>query len=427
MKINSYSKLLIIAYYFPPMGTVGVLRNYHFAKIFNEIFKQVFIISIKNVSLKSQDNLDISAFKISQVFNFDYRNVFSINLANTRKSINAKSKSKIIIFIRRLLDSFPFNTIMGEGGIFYILSATYKAIKIVKKENINYIYSSYRPIADHIIAYNIKVFYPKLIWIADFRDLPVDEFRQNTFFSRYQWKFVKLLLRKANKVITVTRGLNRKLKDIYPDPIVIQNGIYRFYDFPNISKFEKFTISYTGSFYPRFQKPERLFEVISKLKKEGLLNYENFSLIYAGKDSLIWQNEISKYDLGDLSLDLSEIPMYDSVKIQHKSHLNVLFSWSAIDSQGIFTGKFFEYLATGNPILMFINGEIDLEINHLFDDLNIGNVFYCKDQDLIYKTFKDYYFQWKKDKKLLFSPNTEKLKKMEWDNVKKQLLESILV
>jgi glycosyltransferase involved in cell wall biosynthesis len=427
MKINSYSKILIIAYYFPPMGTVGVLRNYHFAKIFNEIFKQVFVITTKNVSLKSQDNHDISAFKISQVFNFDYRNIFSGNNANTRKSINSKSKSKTIIFLRRLIDSFPLNTILGEGGIFYILSATYKAIKIVKKEKISHIYSSYRPIADHIIAFNLKIIFSKLMWIADFRDLPVDEFRQNTFFPQFQWKFVKFLLRKSDKVITVSEGLNKKLKDIYPASTVIPNGISRIYDFQNVSKFEKFTISYTGSLYPRFQKPKILLETISALKTEGILTSGNFSMIYAGKDSLVWQNEIAKFNLMDLNTDLGEIPMHESIKVQHKSHINTIFSWSAIGSQGIITGKFSEYLTTGNPIMMFINGEQDAEINHLFENLKIGKVFYNEDHVLIYKTIREYFDQWKKDKKLQFSPNTERLKKMEWDNAKKQLLESILV
>lgn len=427
MKINSYSKIMIIAYYFPPMGTIGVLRNFHFAKIFNEIFRQVFVITIKNISLKSHDNLDTSGFKISRAFNFDYRNFFIFNRSNTRSNLNANSKSRKIIFFRKLIDSFPLNTIFGEGGIFYILSATYKAIKIVKKENISHIYSSYRPIADHIIAFNLKFFFPKLKWIADFRDLPVDEFRQNTFMPQFQWKFVKFLLRKADKVITVSEGLNIKLREIYPGSREIPNGIYRLFDFQNISKYEKFTISYTGSLYPRFQKPEILLEVISKLKKENILNFENFSLIYAGKDSLVWQKEIAKFDLSDLTTDLGEIPMYQSIKIQYKSHINTIFSWSEPNSQGIITGKFSEYLASGNPILMFINGEIDLNINHLFEDLNIGNVFYNKDQELIRKTIKDYFDQWKNDKKLLFSPNTEELKKMEWENVKKQLLESILV
>lgn len=427
MKIDSYSKILIIAYYFPPMGTVGVLRNYHFAKILNEIFVQVFVITIKNVSLKSHDNLDISAFKIIRAFNFDYRNILSNSKTNNRKSINAKSKSKTIIFLRRLLDSFPFNTFFGEGGIFYIISATYKAIKAIKKEKIKLIYSSYRPISDHIIAFNLKIVFPKLIWIADFRDLPVDKYRQNTFMPQVQWKFINFLLKYADNVITVSEGLNNKLKDIHPNSKVIHNGIYRLYDFHSESKFEKFSISYTGSIYPLFQRLEVLLEVIYKLKKENILNFENFSLIYTGKDSKIWQNEITKLNLNDLAIDLGEISLRESIKIQYKSHINVLFSWSEIDSQGIITGKFSEYLATGNPILMFINGEQDMEINQLFSTLKIGNVFYNEDQEQIYKKIQDYFYQWKSDKKLQFNPNTEELKNMEWENVKKQLLEKILV
>ncbi len=142
---------------------------------------------------------------------------------------------------------------------------------------------------------------------------------------------------------------------------------------------------------------------------------------------MIWQNEITKLNLNDLAIDLGQISLRESIKIQYKSHLNVLFSWSENDSQGVITGKFSEYLATGNPILMFINGEQDMEINQLFSTLKIGHVFYNEDQEQIYKKIQDYFYQWTSDKKLHFNPNTEELKNMEWENVKKQLLEKILV
>ena len=401
------------------MGTVAFLRNYHIAKYLSNSFDSSHLITIKNISIPLKDVIPNDFITEHRVWNFDYRNfgkLFSSNKTDLRNKINAKSDSRKVIFFRKIMDSFPTNILLGEGGLLYIINATVKGIKIIRKNQITHIYSSFRPMADHIIAYNLKLFFPNLNWIADFRDPPVDESRNNVFFKNLQWWFIKKLALKTNKVIAVTDGVKNNLQKSIPDVTTVKNGIYNLFDFNKEEKYNKFTVSYTGSIYQNYQKPDVFFEVLKKLLSGKKINKNNFQLIYAGKDSLIWNNWISKYGLEDLSIDRSELSLFEAIKLQQKSHINLLFSWSNNKIDGILCGKLFEYFATGNPIFALINGTKDNEFENIFKELNAGFVFYNHDFDKIAGKTLEFYNEWIKTKQLNFKYHTDNVNKYSWQN-----------
>lgn len=406
------------------MGTVGFLRNYFISKCFSKIFEKIFIISIKNITIPARDNIPVDFAVINRVFHFDYRNLMNLiscRKSYLRKSINTGSSSRIVKFFRRMIDSFPLNTMVGEGGFFYIINGTIKALRLLKKNHITHLYSSYRPIADHIIAFNVKLFYPNIRWIADFRDLPVDYYRKNTFLPGFQTWFIKLLISKANEVITVSEGLNSVLNKIKPESKVIRNGVFKLYETEKNHDNDHFLISYTGSLYPEFQKPVALFKTVKSLIDNDKISKMDFKLIYAGKDSAVWNKWVVEYRLQDISHDLGELTLFESVSTQTSSSLLLLLSWSNKDHKGILTGKLFEYLATGNPILVLINGERDEEIERIVEKSKSGVVFYNDNSESLEKTIMSYYNKWKKNVIIKTEPNPKLEKLLSWDNVSEQL------
>lgn len=414
----------MIAYYFPPMGTVGVLRNIMMHNCFSGIFDRVFAISIRNISIPASTRLIDENTKVYRVFNWDYRNImnlFSGKNKDFRKNVNAGSESFTVRFFRQVVDSFPFNTIIGEGGLFYILAATFKGIYLIRKNGITHIYSSFRPVSDHIIAYNLKLIFPKLLWIADFRDLPVDMYRTNAFFPAFQWKFIRILMVKADLRTTVSAGLKRILDKNAGKTELIMNGIYNIYKPHKIEKNHKFTVLYTGSLYKKYGKPTMLLEVIHSLLDEQRISKSNFKLVYAGKDSLIWNDWVDQYRLNDISLDLGEIDFPDSVQYQFSSHILLLITWAGEKHTGILTGKIFEYLATDNPILALVNGKKDPEIEKILYDLNAGEVFYEGDKNEIGQFILKHYKEWKKTGKTLYTPGSDKYYEYTWNNRKNQI------
>ncbi len=420
--------ILIIAYYFPPMGTIAFLRNYHIIKHLSRHFDNTHIITIKNISIPLKVEIPVDFAQIHRVFNYDYRNLgnlLSSKKNNLRKKTNSNSNSWKVKFIRRFLDSFPTNVIFGEGGLLYIINATIKGIKIIRKNQVTHIYSSFRPAADHIVSYNLKLFFPNLKWIADFRDPPVDENRNNVFFKNIQNWFFKKLMKKANIVIAVTDGVKDSILKYRPETITLKNGIYQLYNVDDKSEFKKFTIAYTGSLFLNLRKPEKLFEVLQRLLSENKIDETSFQLIYAGKDCSIWDKWIEEYNLGKISNNLGELSLPEAIRLQNKSHINILLTWSGTKQKGLLTGKFFEYLAAGKPIFTFIKGVKDDEFESILTELNAGFVFYDNDSEKIEKTLLHYYNEWQKSGKINHVFNKEKLDEYSWENRISQLINII--
>ncbi len=132
---------------------------------------------------------------------------------------------------------------------------------------------------------------------------------------------------------------------------------------------------------------------------------------------------MKKHGLVDVSIINPEISLSESIKIQSKSHINLLLSWTEENRTGIITGKFFEYLAAKNPILAIINGKKDKEIENIFSRLNAGGVFYPSESSKIKNYLLDYYRQWLKSGKLNFKQNENEIQALQWENQIKSLVD----
>lgn len=367
-------KLLAIAYYFPPMGTVATIRNYTFLKELVQYFDENIILTIRNQGLTLRDNLPLNIFgKIIRIQNFDYRN-FS-KLLDRRSNdftnkVNAKGNLKTVQFSRKILNSFPTNIFFGEGGLLYVVLGIIRGVKIIKRENITHIYSSFRTYSDHLIAYVLKRLFPKVYWIADFQDLHIDNYRKNVLFPKFQYWINQRLFARANVLTTVSKGFAKHLQEYNKMVAVVRFGINDLHITPeNIESYEKFTIAYTGSLYET-QTARPLLKAIQQLIETGQINAKKIQLIYAGKDSAIWNQWIEKFTLQDVNIDRGLVSGKEARMIQNRSHCNLLLSWTSHWIQGTTPAKVFDYLLTGKPIFFLVNGGNDTELEALLKDTN---------------------------------------------------------
>ncbi|MDV7396209.1 hypothetical protein RZS08_32750, partial [Arthrospira platensis SPKY1] len=72
----------------------------------------------------------------------------------------------------------------------------------------------------------------------------------------------------------------------------------------------------------------------------------------------------------------SLLPHDEALAWQTRSHINLLLTWSDDSIEGILTGKLFEYIGAGNPILAIVNGKKDTELENLFSQFSCGTVLY---------------------------------------------------
>ncbi len=418
MKDKASGTVLFISYYFPPIQSVGVIRNYNLAKQFCSYCNQVIVLTTSNYKSLPQESFPPLPIRLISILTFDYRTFLSLKGTPTAHHGEEKKNHPFIRFVIRLLDSFPFNILFGEGGFLYILLGFLRGVFLIRQQKVKIIYSSFRPFSDHFIAFLLKTFFPSILWIADFRDLPIDQNRGNTVFPKFQAWVNKKIIRKADQVLTVSEGLAKNLRQYRKQVYVLRSGMPVYDQEEVTAPFSKFTFAYTGSIYQGFQTPAILLEGLQELIKEGIVDREKVQIVYAGKDGLAWTKWINQQELQNVFINKGFIAKEEAQKIQKMAQVNLLLSWSSPKLSGILTAKFYEYLAARNPILLIINGTPDLEFEKIFKDLNAGIVAYndSEQKERIKNYILDLYLEWEKEGTIRPKIQEQLLTQFSWKN-----------
>ena len=374
--------ILFIAYYFPPLQSIGVWRNYFLAREAKKYFSYVFVsTSERNKHFDPGAGTYEDFIKIENL-TFDYRSFFGKkSQTGFKETVKKNFFSRTFI---KLINSFPFNILIGEGGLLYIVHSLFQLNRLVRKNRINYMYSSYRPMSDHFIAYMLKTFHPDLRWTADFRDLPFDPLYKSFYCLPFQKWALRKILNKADLVTSFTEGVTIGLSDFTTKtPHVLRNGFFdQFTPEPTIGENPKFTIQYTGSLFLDERDPSPLFKSISELLSASMIDKKKFALRYAGKDAVLWTEMTDKYCLSEIAETTGMVSNAVARQMQEASHINLILTSSHSNYRGILTGKFFEYVLAGKPIICVVKGETDKGLEEIFSTYHLGLVIYNDSESL---------------------------------------------
>ena len=377
---NKSSTCIFISYYFPPIKSVGVIRNFHLAQLFNKIFTNLYILTTSNQQILPKEESDLSSFKSVELINtIDYRTIiqrFFTKNKNTHYPESVK-KNKIIQWLIKANESLPFNLFVGEGGLLYLIDGYSKAKKIIEKTRAKtFVITSFRPTTNVLIGFLLKLNYPHIIWINSFQDAPYDGFRNNLIFLNFQKYCWKKILKFSSLNISTTQTVNYELSKYNSRVKNIFNGV----DFRlNKSKhLDFFTISYTGSLFKNLRDPSMLFEAISILISENKIDYKKIKINYIGKDYNHWiQFAMPFKNLLQIMHVNKNSTTKNALEVQEKSHINLLLSWMELPA------KLYEYIGAGNYIISLVKGIENSDLSHLLTTLQIGSVYqYGKTEDL---------------------------------------------
>ncbi len=250
-----------------------------------------------------------------------------------------------------------------DNEILWFPFAVWKGWRIMRKEKPEIIYSTASPFTDHLIALILSKI-SKIPWVADFRDLWVDRpnFPKNKFRLFIDRKLEKMVIKYANHIVTVTSVMAERFKELYPikNYTSITNG-YDEDDFKNIKvqmpSAEEFRITYTGIMNEQ-QNPGRIFRALSDLIKQRADIQKKIKLRIIGQ--LDNPGDFENYILlKELELDkYTEIVPYQP----HNQIINEIMQSTILLlligdyplNEGILTGKIFEYLRSGKPVLAVV-------------------------------------------------------------------------
>ena len=406
-------KVLIITYYWPPSGGAGVQRVLKFAKYLPQFGWEPHILTVENGDAPIIDESLLDDIpeecKVYKTSAFEPYNIYKKFTGKTQDEkipydvlLNKKPslKEKISLWIR-------LNLFVPDAKIGWIPSAVKKAVDIIKKENIDLIFSSSPPHTVQLIAKKTAK-KTGLKWISDFRD-PWMEMLHNQQNNRFfLTKMVdshleKKSLKTADRVITISKGIvedfNSKVNNNY---YIIPNGYDETdFDYSIKSENEELTVSYTGVMSVT-RLPEMFLKSVQKLKKE---NQAKIKLQIAGKTCPEFESLIDKYELRENFNFLGYLSHKESTKVLMKSDLLLLVVDNIPNNKGFLTGKIFEYLGCKKNI--FAVGPVNGDAHQLIKDSKSGVLLDYNDEAGTYDALLGLYKDWE-EKKIRDDFETEK-------------------
>lgn len=358
--------MLFLSFWYDSKNSTATVRTRQMSLAAKQFFTDVHVITSDRGGMEHQH------IRVHDVQSFGLRKWIKKDRGQSVFQEQTKSSALFKILIR-LKNSFPTNLLLAEANVFYIISAFRKASQLIQANHIDTIYSSFGPYGDHYIAYLIKLKFPNIKWVADFRDLHIDPMYQDVYCKGIQRWMEAKVLKKADLLTTISQGLLQYLEPYNSNTIKLMRGATCR---PAQELYKRFTISYTGSLFRNFRDPRPLFQLLQDLKKEELISLQDLRIIYAGKDGKLFGDWVNECCLGEIFEHRGLVSRKEAQTIQDKSHINLLLTSASKTWTGILTGKVFEYFESGNATLCLINGTKDAEIEALFDSLDAGTVVY---------------------------------------------------
>ena len=404
-------KMLIVSYYFPPIKAISSFRNYCLAKYFQNHFEKIEVITTTNDYFLPKENLLLPAVKVSRAPTLDYRTIFHSNKASGVDDTGSKWHH----FFRNLKNSFPFNLLLDLGGPFYIFFGVIIGLYRIKRSKCTHILSSFHPYADHVIAYFLKRLNPSIYWIADFNNLHIEPDNHPLVWPSLQKKVNRWIVSRADMVSTVSEGLVPHLSEFNENVVVLENSIDVLPAVLPKPANESFTISYTGSLYPK-QSMHALLETLNYLIQKEVIDKGKIKLQYAGTSNTLWNKLVAEHGLSEINEDLGVLSLKHAQQVMKSSELNLLLTWTTAGLDGIIPAKFYDYIAVGQPMLLLINGKKDILWEKKFKALDCGFISYENEtnRDNLSHFITELYQNWDSGKPSAFKMKQSEVAKYFW-------------
>ncbi len=392
------NKVLIITYYWPPGSGAGVQRWLKFSKYLPPLDWEPFILTVDPVyaAFPVTDNSLLNEISPDlRVYRTRARDWFRIY----RKD---KTKIPSAGFATHDNKSFAGNIIKFVRGNFFIPDprrgwnrfALREACRLIETEDIKYVITTSPPHSTQLIGLALRKKYPEIKWIADLRDPWTDIYYYNQFFHtllarKIDEHYEKEVLKKADRIITVGNSLRNlfasKLTESVDKIEVISNG-YDEEDFSGIKYAdpEVFTISYIGTLSDSYPL-SGFMDAFYRLTNSGY----RIKLKFVGAVSPHQkQNILLKSETTDIEF-LSYVNHLDAIQLMTESSLLLLIIPDHFSNKSILTGKLFEYLASGKPILCV--GPTDGDAAEILENTSHGKCAAYSDKEGISRIIEDYY------------------------------------
>ncbi|NIA29221.1 MAG: glycosyltransferase [Actinobacteria bacterium] len=350
-------KLLMLSYYFPPIGMGGTQRAAKFAKYLPEFGWEPTVVTVKPIAYWAQDPglLDeIQAVRIIRTESFDPQRLMAKYRPSKKESLGTKSSGGFISTLNEFI--IPF-FLLPDSKILWKHHALKTVDKLLAYEKFDALYTTSPPHSVQLIGKKLAKTYG-LKWVADFRDSWAGGVvvHEPTFYQQWMNRLLqKRVLHSADAIVCVTSEMKNEFDQRAKNVHWIPNG-FDPADFPAVEQVEKqkFVFCHCGSI-TKFSQPEELLRALAELKKKQPQVYKKILFRFVGHDLLgNFPGLVKKFDVQDAV-------EYHGYKTHREALRDLVhadaFLLIALGKPGdhFIPGKTFEYLGALKPVIAITN------------------------------------------------------------------------
>jgi glycosyltransferase involved in cell wall biosynthesis len=347
-------RVLVVAYYFPPMGLSGVQRTLKFVKYFSDFGWHTTVLTVQPKGYFAQDDSLLEDLEGRPV------RIVRTSAAGPGKYVSSKPVVKFPAeWSRKLMSRVSDTLFVPDNKIGWKRKAVAKALELAKETPFDLIFATAPPFTDLLIGRELKRKL-NIPLVLDYRDPWVDyPFK---FYPTPLHKFLNIQLeRRALKASSQVVTTNRKVKELilrrhrflsYHDIEIISQGFdpadfQKARSTPIIQPHRKaMRITYAGVFWED-RRPDYFLRALAEIQKEQPRLRGRISAHFVGNFREENRKLAARLGLQDAVTETGYLPHVDCIRELLAS--DVL--WMIVGDEVGSPGKTYEYIGAGKPIL----------------------------------------------------------------------------
>jgi glycosyltransferase involved in cell wall biosynthesis len=398
--------VLLVTYYFPPSGGAGVQRGLKFAKYLPSFGWEPIVLTVKedsdfparDESLLAEVPPGIEVVRTGIFEPYALYRKWTGRAGNAAIDIETNSGGKRTGIRERFAEFVRSTFFIPDARRFWKPAALAAAEKILKRRRVDALISTAPPYTCHLIAESIHRRH-RLPWVADFRDSWVGWLSAPERWwlpDRVDRGLERRVLRNADRLLAVSGGVRSDLSSRNPDIprdkwTILTNG-FDGADFEGLDSkpaADRFIVTYTGSLYGK-RNPSALLAAARGLAARRPDLAEKLLIRFIGRVDGTTLDSFRT--LGRMFEHLPYVPHRDSLRALLESSALLLVIDTAAAAGTIVTGKVYEYLGAGRPILALAP---EGDAARLIRDLGAGAVVAPDDSAGAEKILEDWMTAWR--------------------------------
>lgn len=359
-------KVLIITYYWPPSGGVGVQRWLKFTKYLPDWGWEPIILTPSNPAFDLKDpslaqdirpETEVLKIPIWEPYGLVEKLSGKKGQENLNRGMALEGEKKGIL--SRVFPWMRGNLFIPDPRVFWVRPATDFAMRILESNKIEAIITTGPPHSVHLIGRRLRK-KSGLPWIADFRDPwtrweVLHRMQLSSLAMKIHQSLERKVLQTADLVLSATPGMQEDLDELGArHSKTVLNGVDHEdlpAGYPDAAIPDKFRIVYVGLMNEK-RNPPALWEALDELCAQSEEFSKALEISLTGSISMAIQQSLMAYSrLKDHCVIRGNVSHQEVFELYQRAAVLLLLVEQEAASRIVIPAKLYEYMTAQKPVL----------------------------------------------------------------------------